>query len=338
MAPTQAQLAASKASIKQPRARVARYLKSLEPKLIEKRAKSCLLLKGIRCSEHMQHVLKDLRAMMTPNAKLLSKNNPISCFEVDGRNSIEFLCTKNDCSTFAVASHNKKRPNNLVLGRLFNHQILDMVELGIISNKGLSDYKGAPKKRVGSKPMMLFVGDVWHLDEDLKRLQNLFIDLLKGEPVDKLALVGLDHVICFTAGSDGIIRLRTYYCKLKQNPSGERAPVPYLTPSGPDWDLKLRRKDFASADLYKLARKQPKQNKSKKVKNKSTNLFGETVGRLHLEKQNIDKMQGKRSKALRIAGKIEMEEENAALEEELQNEREEMGKEFKSVMGYDDTV
>ena len=338
MAPTQAQLAASKASIKQPKARVARYLKSLEPKLVEKNAKSCLLLKGTRCSAEMQNLLKDLRAMTAPQAKLLSKNNPISSFEADGRNSIEFLCTKNDCNTFAIASTNKKRPNNLVIGRLFNHQILDMVELGITQYKGcLTEYKKAPKKRLGSKPMFLFVGDVWHLDEKMRNLQNLLLDLLRGDPVDKLALVGLDHVICVTVGSDQIVRFRTYYCKLKKNPSGEKAPLPYLTPSGPDFDFSVRRTDYASPDLYKLSRKQPKEAKAKKVKNKTTNLFGETMGRLHLEKQDIDKMQGKRSKALRIAGRIQAEEEKAALEEELDREREEMGKEFEATMGYSES-
>ena len=87
MAPTQAQLSASKASIKQPKARVARYLKTLEPRLIEKQAKSCLLLKGTRCSAGMHNLLKDLRALNAPHAKLLNKNNPISCLDgIDGRN------------------------------------------------------------------------------------------------------------------------------------------------------------------------------------------------------------------------------------------------------------
>lgn len=272
--------------------------------------------------------------MCAPHSKLMSKNNPISAFEHAGKNSIEFLCTKNDSTLFAIGSHNKKRPSNLVLGRLFDHQILDMVELGVVQYKGLKDYRGAPKKRVGSKPMMCFIGDVWHLDEEMKKLQNLLLDLFRGDPVSKLALIGLDHCICVTAASDGIIRLRTYYCKLKKNPNGLRTPVPFLTSSGPDMDFTVRRSEYAAADVYKAARRQPKAAKAKKVKNKTTNLFGETIGRLHLEKQNIDKMGGKRVKALRIAGKIAKEEEDAAIEAELQREGAELGKEFKATMGY----
>lgn len=170
----------------------------------------------------------------------------------------------------------------------------------------------------------------------MKKLQNLLLDLFRGEPVGKLALIGLDHCICVTAANDGIIRLRTYYCKLKKNPNGLRTPVPYLTSSGPDMDFTVRRSEYAAVDMYKAARRQPKAAKTKKVKNKTTNLFGETVGRLHLEKQNIDKMGGKRVKALRIAGKLAKEEENAAIEEELKREGTEIGKEFKATMGYDE--
>ena len=36
-----------------------------------------------------------------------------------------------------------------------------------------------------------------------------------------------------------IIHQRTYYMKLKKDPKGGKAPVPYLTPSGPDMDFKV---------------------------------------------------------------------------------------------------
>ena len=253
MAPTPHQSKTAKAKLiaggKQPKARIARYLKTTESQLVEG-ARGSLLLKGIKCSDAMSTVLKDMRAVQSPHAKLLSKNNMILPFEDEGQQSLEFLSTKNDASLFALASHNKKRPNNLVMGRTFDRRILDMVEIGILQYRSLNDFGGLPKKRLGSKPLLQFVGDIWSSDVNLKRLQNLLIDFYRGDPVDSLVLSGLDHVMVFTAaeanlGGGGqekatpIIHQRTYYMKLKKDPKGGKAPVPYMTPSGPDMDFKV---------------------------------------------------------------------------------------------------
>ena len=191
-----------------------------------------------------------MRSVQSPHAKLLTKNNMIVPFDDAGQQSLEFLTTKNDASLFALASHNKKRPNNLVMGRTFDRRILDMVEIGILQYRSLVDFGGLPKKRVGSKPLLQFVGDIWSSDINLKRLQNVLIDFYRGDPVDSLVLSGLDHVMVFTAAEANlvggqpekaapIIHQRTYYMKLKKDPKGGKAPVPYLTPSGPDMDFKV---------------------------------------------------------------------------------------------------
>lgn len=377
MAPTPHQSKTAKAKLiaggKQPKARIARYLKTTEPQLVEG-AKNALLLKGIKCSENMSTVLKDMRSVQSPHSKLLSKNNMIVPFDDEGQQSLEFLTTKNDAALFALASHNKKRPNNLVLGRTFDRRVLDMVEIGILQYRSVGDFPGLPKKRLGSKPLLQFVGDLWQSDVNLKRLQNLLVDFYRGDPVDSLIVSGLDHVMVFTAAEASfggqqenmpIIHQRTYYMKLKKDPKGGKAPAPYLTPSGPDMDFKvclrwmndyhcssfarviyavstnhfllslqIRRTKFASPDLWKLAMKQPTTNKAKKKKNQTTNLFGETIGRLHLEKQNIDNRSGKKSKALRMAEKLEKAEEGAAIESELGKEQEEMDHEFQQAYGF----
>lgn len=107
MAPTNQQAKAAKAKVlsggKPPKARVQRYLKSTDSQLKEG-AKNTCLLKGTKCSQVMGHVLRDLRAMQAPHAKLLSKKNPIYAFENEGQMSLEFLTTKNDSPLFALAS------------------------------------------------------------------------------------------------------------------------------------------------------------------------------------------------------------------------------------------
>lgn len=346
MAPTSQQAKDAKAKLlsggKVPKARVHRYLKSTEAKIVEG-AKTTLLLKGIKCSQAMATVLKDLRSMQAPHVKLLTKKNAIVAFDTQGQQSLEFLTTKNDASLFVMASHNKKRPNNLVLGRTFDHQILDIMELGVLRYKSLQDYGGSvPKKRIGSKPLLLFQGDLWSHDATYGKLQNLLIDLYRGDPVEKLVASGVDHIIVVSVAqsnnsseSKPIIHQRTYFVKLKKNPNGTRIPVPYLQSCGPDMDFQVRRTQFADSDLWKASLKQPHAAKKRAVKNQSTNIFGETVGRLHLERQHVDKMQGRKSKALRRAEKQEKEEERAAVEQELERENSQMQMEFKQTFGFE---
>jgi ribosome production factor 2 len=248
----------------------------------------------------------------------------------------------------STLGHNKKRPNNLILGRTFDRQILDMIEVGVTRFKSMDDYGGkVPKKRVGSKPLMLFLGDLWQQNDNTRRLQSFFVDFYRGDPVDKLVVSGLDHLMVFAltekvdANNNSVktIHQRTYFCKLKKNPNasgdGAKTPLPFLTPCGPDFDMVVRRDQWASQELWKAATKQPSATRKKKVKNQSTNIFGETIGRLHMDKQDIDKLQRKKSKALRRAERAEAEEERAAVEKELEKEEKEIGQEFKRDFGFD---
>jgi ribosome production factor 2 len=60
---------------------------------------------------------------------MFSKRNSIHPFE--NTENLEFLSQKNDASFFCIASHSKKRPNNLTLVRMFDYQVLNIIELGI---------------------------------------------------------------------------------------------------------------------------------------------------------------------------------------------------------------
>ena len=88
----------------------------------------------------------------------------------------EFFSDRNDTSLFMFGSHNKKRPHNLVIGRLFDHHVLDMVELGINSFKAIHDFTTS-KCVLGSKPCFVFSGDAFETDQDYIRLKNLFIGI-----------------------------------------------------------------------------------------------------------------------------------------------------------------
>ena len=262
--------------------------------------KNALFLKGNKTSEVCAGLLKDLNGMRKPCNKMLSRRNPIYPF--DDETSIEFLCQKNDCSLFVMASHTKKRPNNLLLGRTFDGHILDMLELGIndcvtIDDK-IASHPGTEFKRLGSKPLVLFLGDRWENEMDYKSSRSMLLDLVKGsEDSGKINLASLDHVVCFTAAQDKIL-MRTYMLKLKKPTDGSNVPATKLLLSAPCADFSIRRTKWASLDLWRTAVRQPHQLVAKKAKNLSTNAMGDQLGRIHMEKQDWSTMQTRKVKAL----------------------------------------
>ena len=59
------------------------------------------------------------------------RNADVRPFEPGGEASLEFFADKADCGAFCLASHSKKRPHNLTLGRFFDRRLLDLLELGV---------------------------------------------------------------------------------------------------------------------------------------------------------------------------------------------------------------
>jgi hypothetical protein len=109
-------------------ARVRREAKRRGP-LVNENTKKALFMKGPKTSDVVVHAMKDLHTLKAHDGKLFSRKNDIRPFE--DTQSLEFLCHKNDTSLFCVASHTKKRPMTLTLGRLFNWSVLDMFEVSL---------------------------------------------------------------------------------------------------------------------------------------------------------------------------------------------------------------
>ncbi|KAF4091939.1 hypothetical protein AMELA_G00015510 [Ameiurus melas] len=269
-----------------------RFLQTREPKLTEN-LKNAMIVKGGNTSETVTHALKDMYALKKPNAVLYKKKNIMRPFE--DSTSLEFFSKKSDCSLFLFGSHNKKRPNNLIFGRMFDFHVLDMFELGIEKFTSLKEVKNS-KCAEGTKPMLVFAGELFETDKEYVRLRSVLTDFFRGPSVSAVRLAGLDHVLHFTA-LDGKIYLRSYRVLLKK--SGCRTPRIELEEMGPSLDLVVRRTHLASDDLYRTALRQPKGVKPKKKKNVSHDTFGTRYGRLHMQKQDLSKLQTRKMKGLR---------------------------------------
>uniref|UniRef100_A0AAQ4QZH2 Ribosome production factor 2 homolog n=1 Tax=Gasterosteus aculeatus aculeatus TaxID=481459 RepID=A0AAQ4QZH2_GASAC len=304
--------------------RAKRFLEGRAPKLTED-VKTAMIMKGGNSSLTVTQALKDIYALKKPNAVLFKKKNITRPFE-DSTSLVsapegppppinpllilnptvlsyanprsldqEFFSKKSDCSLFLFGSHSKKRPNNLIFGRLFDFHVLDMIELGIEKYISLSDIKSS-KCPEGTKPMLVFAGDAFDTDNEYRRLKSLFIDFFRGPAVSAVRLAGLEHVLHFTA-LEGKIYMRSYRSLLKK--SGCRTPRIELEEIGPSFDLVLRRTHLASDDLFKFSHRRPKALKVRKKKNISRDAFGTKFGRVHMQKQDLSKLQTRKMKGLR---------------------------------------
>ncbi|KAL6258159.1 hypothetical protein P5V15_010114 [Pogonomyrmex californicus] len=263
-----------------------------EPKLIED-LKEALFLKGTRTSQIVIDIMKDLYDLKKPNVQMMQKKNDIIPFE--DITPIEKFTFKYNTPLFMMALHNKKRPHNLVMGRMYERTLLDMIEFGIENYKGLKDFK-VEKITSGLKPLLIFNGELFETNHEYGRIKNLLVDMFQREEVQKIRLQGLEHVLSFTAVENKIL-LRSYRIFLKK--SNTRIPKIELEEIGPCADLLCRRNKFASEDLFKTACKKPKVIKVKMRKNISKDTFGTTYGRIHVGSQNINSIQTRKMKGLK---------------------------------------
>ena len=173
-----------------------------------------------------------------------------------------------------------------------------------------------PKSTPGHKPLIHFSSELFDSHPRYSQLKTMLMDLLNGQVIDSLCLSGLEHVISVTvaptppdlnsatSASLPMVHVRTYTFKMVS--SGVKTPRAELTPMGPHFDLILRRNREADEDVMKAALKRPKVAKKdvesglgKKRKNFELDEMGDLRGRVHVGKQNLEKLQRKKVKALR---------------------------------------
>ncbi|KAJ3129311.1 rRNA-binding ribosome biosynthesis protein rpf2 [Nowakowskiella sp. JEL0407] len=270
-----------------------RIQKAREPQLVES-VKSAMFIRGSTTSAIVGSALKDLYSLKKPDAVYFSKKNEIHPF--DDSKPLEFFSQKNDAALFALANHSKKRPHNLTLIRMFDYQVLDMLELGIVNGVAMDNFKSA-KCGVGNRPLMVFTGELFNTREEYIKLRNLLIDFFRGEVSDGIDLKGIDHVISVVADpTSGVVHFRVYVIQLKKSDS--KLPRVEMEEMGPRLDFVMRRYQFAPNDVMKEALRVVKE---KKVKNIQSNDLAQDVGRIHMQKQDLNKLQTRKMKGLKRA-------------------------------------
>jgi len=190
-------------------ARSKRALEKRESKEKEN-AKTAIFVRGTRTSEKVNVAMTELAALKKPDAVAFNKRNDVLPFE--DATSLEFWGQKNDASLLVVGSSQKKRPDNLCWVRLFDGQVIDMLEMGVLEATSMNAFK-TNKPGIGMRPLFHFSGPEFESDPETDRLgaagadpeakgaflhlKSLLLDFYRGEELDPnhIALGGLEHVI-----------------------------------------------------------------------------------------------------------------------------------------------
>jgi len=122
-------------------------------------------------------------------------------------------------------------------------------------------------------------------------LSGLTTDFIKDDDTKNFPAV---HIRCYTVGASA---------------SGARGvPRIELTEMGPSFDLSLRRRQDADPEMWKQALKRPKLKKDdiekglgKRKKNIEVDEMGDVRGRLHIGKQDLNKLQTRKMKGLKAS-------------------------------------
>ena len=198
--------------------------------------------------------------------------------------------------------------------RLFEYKVLDMIELMVddTSARTMRQFKGA-KPAVGLKPMICFSGSVWEspVQTNFTLAKSLLLDFFKGEDVKQVDVTGLQYMIHISADEevDGQakpqIHVRAYMIKTRR--SGSRLPRVQVEEMGPRVDFRIGRVKQPEEAMLKEAMKRPKTSQAKTKKNIETDAIGDKLGRIHMGRQDLTKLQTRKMKGLKRSRDVDVE-------------------------------
>jgi len=284
-------------------ARSKRAVEKKEPQVVEN-PKTTLFLRGEKCSHVVQLALADLNLLKQPLSIKFTKKNAIHPFE--DASSLEFFSEKNDASLMVYGYNSKKRPHCMTFVRMFNHKLLDMLELYLDpeSFRTISQFKTA-KAATGLKPLLAFSGTLFEspTPNAYTLARSLFVDLFKGQEATSVEVEVLQYIIHIAAGEelDGqpspMIHLRAYRIITKKN--GQKLPRVELEEMGPRMAFRVGRLQQADESVMREALKKPKQLEAKTKKNIETDPIGDKIGKVHVGRQDLSQLQTRKMKGLK---------------------------------------
>jgi len=262
--------------------------------------KLCSFLRGNNCSGEVTKLLTDLMNLKKPLA--VSRKRDFNFYPFQDSSPIEKIAKGSHTNLVVLGESSKKRKACLVMMRMFNEQLLDAIELNITNYQPTSSFKGVEGCGVGAKPLIVFQGAGFAATESpLSRAKNMLLDMFKGADPKRVSLEGVEHTIVITETEGGKLLFRVYRV-IKKKGDSPNIPRVELVEMGPSFDFTLGRERLADFSMWKASMRKPTtlsttsatdpsvKKTIKKNKNISTDGLGQTIGRIHLGRQDYTKL------------------------------------------------
>ena len=283
----------------EPKTAKGRRIKARQGPVLFEDDKSTMFLRGNNCSGEVSKLMSDLANLKKPLSVPRKRN--VNLYPFQDSSMIEKVANAAHTNLVVLGESSKKRKAALVLMRMFNEQLLDAIEVVVSNYVPASSFKGVEPCSVGAKPLLVFQGAGFSATESpLSRAKNMLVDMFRGVDPKGVALEGVEHSIVITETESGKLLFRVYRLEKKK---GESPNVPRveLVEMGPSFDFTLGRERLPDFTLWKSAMRKPtvlsttsssdpKKPKQKKNKNISTDGLGQTIGRIHLGRQDYTKL------------------------------------------------
>ena len=222
---------------------------------------------------------------------------------------------------FSSALPRRNGPHTITFTRMFDHKVLDMLEVHLDPEtyRSLDQFKGR-KPSVVARPMVLFAGTAFEnpVEDEYTMAKSMLLDFFRGvggsvEDGGKMDVEGLEYIVSITCqepsttpgasitstdpAAKPTIRLRAYCIRTKR--SGGKLPRIEVDEVGPRMDFRIGRSRQPDPHVLKLALKKAKIAEERTKKNISTDAMGDKLGRIHLGKQDMSDMALRKFKGLK---------------------------------------
>ncbi len=213
---------------------------------------------------------KALKEMLKIRDDFVVLNESIDAF-IEYERSLK-LMKKKKC---ALSVSNTK--DSFVFIRSYDHQPLEILKFKIIKSLSSSDFSTIPAE---------FYSKYFILCQNIenKRIENFFIDFF-SQSSTKVNISGVKYAWVIAADSEGKV-FTLKYVRVLNDFSVEDI--------GPLFEMKLEKEFYCGDDLYEKAYVS---DKEKKQKNVSKNVFKDKIGKLHIDKQDLNDINHKKSRA-----------------------------------------